>query len=341
MDVVDVVVQIHMVEIALFLYNDKTTVVGQPLVNHRPLFVSNMNSKDFLDRMQSKKHDFGEEMHATVYEVRKRIDNEDDPTAVPVYSAYVTREDYPTGHELNDIKAVYPSVEGLKKLVSTVGLQIDVNDNKPQTIIDIIKQVAKTCNFARDIFTKKERFGTDPAYLKPNNTTQMQTRFKAIQSQLQNQPIRFGMLGGLQRCGLTAHLLGNKTIHNKPPHEAKKGVYKFTAESSLRVLSPLHVILPQEREFNTNYILECAEYSKGIQDRKKDGFQTTIKAQLYDILAGTTDDTSQDINPMRMIDKTYWLDREVSAFHTGKIQCKYIFPISSHNNPRNCISRSL
>jgi hypothetical protein len=41
--VVDFIVQIHMVEIALFLYGDKTTVVGQPLVNYHPLYVSNMN----------------------------------------------------------------------------------------------------------------------------------------------------------------------------------------------------------------------------------------------------------------------------------------------------------
>jgi hypothetical protein len=146
--VVDVVIQIHMVEIALFLYGDKTTVVGQPLVNHRPLYVSNMKSRDFLEKMQSKNHDFGEEMHATVYEVRKKTNNEDNPIAIPVYAAYVTSDDDLTGHELTDIVAVYASVEGLKKLVSTVGLQMQVKDNKPRTIIEIFKQIATTCNFA-------------------------------------------------------------------------------------------------------------------------------------------------------------------------------------------------
>jgi len=108
MKVVDVIVQIHMVEIALFLYGDNTTVVGQPLVNHRLLFVSNMKSRDFLEKMQSKSHDFGEKMHATVYEVRKKTNNEDDPEAVPVYSTYVTSDNDPTSHELYDIVAVYP-----------------------------------------------------------------------------------------------------------------------------------------------------------------------------------------------------------------------------------------
>jgi hypothetical protein len=216
----------------------------------------------------------------------KKTNNEDDPIAIPIYSAYGTSDNDPTGHELTDIVAVYPSVEGLQKLVSTVGLQMQVKDNTPMTTINIFKQIAMTCHHAKDIF--KEQFGIDPVHLKPNNATQMQTRYKAIRSKLQSQPIRLAMLGGLQRCGLTAHLLGNKTIHNKPPHEPKKTPYKFTAESSLRVLSPLHIILPQERQFNTNYIIECVEYSKSIQDRKKDGFQTTVKAQLYDILARNT-----------------------------------------------------
>jgi hypothetical protein len=173
--VVDVIIQIHMVEIALFLYGDKTTVVGQPLVNHHPLYVSNMKSRDFLDKMQSKSHDFGEEMHATVYEVRKKTNNEDDPIAVPVYSAYVTSDDDPTGHELTDIVAVYPSVEGLKRLVLTVGLQMQLKDNTPRTIIEIFKQIAMTCNFAKDIFTKKEQFGIDPVHLKPNNANKIQS----------------------------------------------------------------------------------------------------------------------------------------------------------------------
>jgi hypothetical protein len=135
------------------------------------------------------------------------------------------------------------------------------------------------------------------------------------------------MLGGLQRCGSTAHLLGNKTIHNKPPHEPKKTPYKFTAESSLRVLSPLHIFLPQEWQFNTNYKIECAEYSKSIQDRKKDGFQTTIKAQLYDILAWNTHGTAEDNNHLRMIDKTYWLEREVSVSSSGwKLSTNEYFP---------------
>jgi len=196
--VVDVLVQIHVVEIAIFLYGDKTTVVGQPLANHRPLFVSNMKSRDFLDKMQSKSHDFGEEMHATVYEVRKKTNHEDDPIAVPVYSAYVTSDYDPTGHELTDIVAIYPSVEGLKKLVSTVGLQMQVKDNTPRTTSTFLNKSLRHVILQKTYLQKKEQFGIDPVHLKPNNATQIQTRYKAIQSQLQNQPIQLGMLGGLQ-----------------------------------------------------------------------------------------------------------------------------------------------
>jgi hypothetical protein len=32
-----------------------------------------------------------------------------------------------------------------------------VKDNKPRTIIEIFKQIAMTCSFAHDIFTKKDK----------------------------------------------------------------------------------------------------------------------------------------------------------------------------------------
>jgi hypothetical protein len=135
-----------------------------------------MKRRDFLEKMQLKSHDFGEEMHATVHEVCKKTNNEDDPIAIPVYSAYVTSDDDPTGHELTDIVAVHPSVEGLKRLGATVGLQMQVKDNTPRTIIEIFKKITMTCNFDKDIFTKKEQFGIELVHLKPNNTTQMPTR---------------------------------------------------------------------------------------------------------------------------------------------------------------------
>ena len=53
--------------------------------------------------------------------------------------------------------------------------------------------------------------------------------------------------------------------------------------------------------------------AKASKIEKKDGFQTTIKSQLYDILAWNKQGTTEDYNHLRMIDKTYWLDREVSV----------------------------
>jgi hypothetical protein len=57
---------------------------------------------------------------------------------------------------------------------------MQVKDNKPMTIIDIFKQIATTCHHAKDIFTGKEKFGIDPVHFKPNNATQMQTRYEHL-----------------------------------------------------------------------------------------------------------------------------------------------------------------
>jgi len=71
-------------------------------------------------------------------------------------------------------------VEGLQKLILTVGLQMQVKDNTPMTIINIFKIIATTCHHAKDIFTGKEQFSIDPVHLKPNNAMQMPARYRAI-----------------------------------------------------------------------------------------------------------------------------------------------------------------
>ncbi len=72
-----------------------------------------------------------------------------------------------------------------------------------------------------------------------------------------NQPIRLAMLGGLQRTGLTAHLMGNFRLHNAPPHQALKSTYKFNGESSISVKVPLHIMLPRDKSINELFVIEC------------------------------------------------------------------------------------
>jgi hypothetical protein len=51
------------------LYEDNTTVLVQPDVNHRALSRPFLNNREFLSRMQQQDYDFSEEMHALVYQV--------------------------------------------------------------------------------------------------------------------------------------------------------------------------------------------------------------------------------------------------------------------------------
>ncbi len=111
--------------------------------------------------------------------------------------------------------------------------------------------------------------------------------------------------------------MGNFKLHNAPPHQAAKGTYKFNGESSISVKVPLHIMLPRDKSINELFVIECAEYSKKIQDRKTDSFQTTIKAQLHDILSASYKHTD-DINPKRFTQLTYWTQREVSSLYSGK-----------------------
>jgi hypothetical protein len=68
----DSILQIHLLYIPLFVHWDDVTDVAQPLVNHRALSIQNIKSKDFRRKMQQEGNDFAEEMHAIIYELRKK-----------------------------------------------------------------------------------------------------------------------------------------------------------------------------------------------------------------------------------------------------------------------------
>ncbi len=55
-------------------------------------------------------------------------------------------------------------------------------------------------------------------------------------------------------------------------------------------------MLPITQEFDATFVKSCSEYSKIVQLRKYESFQTTIKAQLYEILASTGHVTCKAIN---------------------------------------------
>jgi hypothetical protein len=182
--------------------------------------------------------------------------------------------------------------------------------NDPQNIVALFRRIAEREKQVTNILHGKDVLKLDAESMKPNSAEQMQAQYASFKEQMMNQPIRLAMLGGLQRTGLTAHLMGIYKLHNGPPHQATKSIYKFNGESSISVKVPLHIMLPSDKSINETFVIECAEYSKKIQDRKTDSFQTTIKAQLHDILSASYKHT-KDINPKRFNQPAYWTQREV------------------------------
>ena len=63
--------------------------------------------------MQEKNNDYAEEMHALEYEIRKVTSSTEDNVAV--FSTYNTTINTPEGHQMIDVEAIYPTLEGLKK----------------------------------------------------------------------------------------------------------------------------------------------------------------------------------------------------------------------------------
>jgi hypothetical protein len=115
----DAVIHMHLIQIALLVYSDRTTVLAQPNVNHRALSINDIKSGDFITKMQEKNNDYAEEMHALVYEIRTVTSSAEDNVAV--FSTYNTTIDTPEGHQMIDVEAIYPTLEGLKKFSKAMG----------------------------------------------------------------------------------------------------------------------------------------------------------------------------------------------------------------------------
>ena len=123
---------IELWKISSLIHRDESSIFAQPEVNHRPLSMSFLNNKDFLSKMQGKNNDFGEEMHALVYEVvvGKELEFDRYMEEVKVYSTYTTDEEGTMGHEIPKTYAIYPTKEGLQKFVDALELEERDENNK-------------------------------------------------------------------------------------------------------------------------------------------------------------------------------------------------------------------
>jgi hypothetical protein len=74
----DAVIHMHLIQIALLVHSDRTTVLAQPNVNHQALSINDIKNGDFITKMQEKNNDYAEEMHALVYEIRTVTSNGED-----------------------------------------------------------------------------------------------------------------------------------------------------------------------------------------------------------------------------------------------------------------------
>ena len=306
----DSILQIHLLYIPLFVHWDDVTVVAQPLVNHRALSIQNIKSKDFRRKMQQEGSDFAEEMHAVIYELRKK-DNGENLSSVPIYSTYVINPDQSIEHELTDVEAVYPTVQGLKSCIKALGLQYRITNNSASTIKQLFERIINKASL-QALLQGHQLETVEDNTVRPNNSQTMQTQWNSLKQEIMSQPIRIALLNGLQRCGLVAHMLGNKVLHNSVARDATKDTYKFTSDSGLKTVIPLHIMLPITQKIDATFVKSCSEYSKIVQLRKYESFQTTIKAQLYEILASTGHVTCKAINEKRLIHHTFWTERTVS-----------------------------
>jgi hypothetical protein len=162
----------------LFVHWDDITVVAQPLVNHRALSIQNIKSKDFRRKIQQEGNDFAEEMHAVKYELKKK-ENEDNLSSVPIYSTYVINPEQSIEHELPNIEAIYPAVQGLKNCVKALGLQYRITNNSASTIRQLFERIINKKSI-QALLLGHQLESVEDHMIRPNNSQQMQVRWKSL-----------------------------------------------------------------------------------------------------------------------------------------------------------------
>jgi len=183
----DSILQIHLLYKPFFVHWDDITVVAQPLVNHRALSIQNIKSKDFRRKMQQEGNDFAEEMHAVIYELKKK-ENEDNLSSVPIYSTYVINPEQSIEHELPNVEAVYPTVQGLKNCVKALGLQYRIMNNSASTIRQLFERIINKTSI-QALLQGHQLESFEDHTIRPNNSQQMQVRWKSLRHEIMGQPI--------------------------------------------------------------------------------------------------------------------------------------------------------
>jgi hypothetical protein len=145
--------------------------------------------------MQQKGNDFVKEMHAVVYEVREKS-VEDNFPSVPIFSTDVTTPEDSTGHELHNVEAIYPIVQGLKDFAKALQVQSKITNNSANTIRLFFEKIMNKKKL-QDLLQGHQLKSVDDNSIRPNNSQQIQVNWISIKKEIMRQPIQVALINGL------------------------------------------------------------------------------------------------------------------------------------------------
>jgi hypothetical protein len=305
----------NLLQIALFLQSTDNTVICQPQVNYRPLSISNIKTKRFIENMEGTTGDLNEEMHVILYEI---TNIEQTGKTVPIYSVYTTDEESITGKQETLVYAQHPTVGELYKLATIIQPNNEWKIDPPVDRLATADEIQKVfCpDRVKELYTETTYFhsklnlalGTHER--NPKNTAQIQAAFATEKRSFQKtHRIRFAIIGGLHRVALAAHMFENYVLDNKKPRKASSNAYNFNGNSILNSVLAVHLCIPHNRKLDETFVSHCREYSCIVQDRKSESFGPTIKSEMYMLLTGLS---KPETNFKRHINSTFWTNDQVS-----------------------------
>lgn len=292
------VFKFHFLSLTFMIHATNRYLVCQPRVNHRNLSLLVVNDTLIPAATQDKSEGLGfeEQTYGIIYQVV----NKNDPLAsrgVPLYCTYTTLLSPVKPPEVEDQVAIFPTRQGILKLLQYFKLTALINEyyktteynkDEPFLPIDLVRKLFKDPAFLKmadssSVFQESDTTKNLPAKQKRFSIAKYREQKMKFQSAV---TIRFGMLGGLHRTGTSCFFfLGEEPkagqemrVPRTMSASSSTSYLSLSPDMKINIESPLTIILPKTPEYTDEYIKQCNAYSYHVEERQPKSVKMTYKS---------------------------------------------------------------
>jgi hypothetical protein len=288
-DIMDFTIPMNLFFLSLLIHSTDDCLICQPKANYRPLSISDIKDKDFINSMTQKGKDIAEEIYVLLYEVNDGKKSINEASKTLIYQSYTTDD---TSIDLLPIQnkyATFPTDGSLRKLAKSLGITENIETTGGQLTCDIFSIISHHLKRMIDsLFVPSTR-----VHDKNKDWKVIAENYRSLRNKIQTSSnVRIAVVGGLHRSALATHVLGNYIIHNKSSRVSDAQLYQLHKGSPVFSRIAVHLMLPDTNTYlNDNLLARCRRFSETVNNRKLKAIFVPIRGQLYDLLKEKSTET--------------------------------------------------